>query len=407
MSEIVSFISGLIGRYKPMSALDRGFVLILLILCATSCFAIYNSFNLVSYGLGPNYLLKQIMWYGAGFIMLLLIRCYDNKQIFRFLNYFYVFLIGTLVYLLLSKGVYSISGGRFNLPFASPVNGAISWIQIPGLGSFQPSEFIKVVLIVQTAQMIFSYQKNYPKPTIKDDMMLFVRIGIITLPPWILILMQPDTGLCFIIAFTIIVLLCCSGIRKGYIWTLLLLIAAVLGLFVYLYMFQKDWLSALTGYRLTRIEAWLDPDSHIRGSSNQLYTALLSLGSAGLSGHGLQANIISIPEAHTDFIFAAFGQCFGLVGTTGILLICAVMDIYLILFSNRLEERTDRLIVIGVVAMLFYQQFQNMGMIVGLLPITGITLPLISYGGSSILSYFIAFGIILNMKEKKNRKMRT
>ena len=85
----------------------------------------------------------------------------------------------------------------------------------------------------------------------------------------------------------------------------------------------------MTAYRLQRIESWLDPESYITGSSNQLYTALLSLGSAGLTGYGLQANIIAIPEAHTDFIFAAIGQCFGLLGTTFILFICMLMDLYL------------------------------------------------------------------------------
>ncbi len=152
-----------------------------------------------------------------------------------------------------------------------------------------------------------------------------------------------------------------------------------------------------SSYRLQRIDAWLDPESHILGSSNQLYTALLSLGSAGLTGYGLQANIIAIPEAHTDFIFAAFGQCFGLLGTVFILLVCLLLDLYLYLckIAYNMKKPADRYITIGVIAMLLYQQIQNLGMIVGLVPITGVTLPLISYGGSSIVSYFIAFGLIL------------
>ena len=165
-----------------------------------------------------------------------------------------------------------------------------------------------------------------------------------------------------------------------------------------MYFYQQDFLSSLfDAYRLQRIESWLNPDSYIQGSSNQLYTALLSLGSAGLTGYGLQAKIISIPEAHTDFIFAAIGQCFGLVGTTIIVCICMVLDLYLCKIAYNTKSTKNRLIVIGVVAMLFYQQIQNLGMIIGLLPITGITLPLISYGGSSILSYFISFAIIMNI----------
>ena len=142
--------------------------------------------------------------------------------------------------------------------------------------------------------------------------------------------MQPDTGVFIIIGFTIFVLLACSGIRKEYVMAIIGVIVFAVALFFYLYFYQQDFLSSLfDAYRLQRIESWLNPDSYIQGSSNQLYTALLSLGSAGLTGYGLQAKIISIPEAHTDFIFAAIGQCFGLVGTTIIVCICMVLDLYL------------------------------------------------------------------------------
>ena len=161
-----------------------------------------------------------------------------------------------------------------------------------------------------------------------------------------------------------------------------------------------------SSYRLQRIDAWLDPESHILGSSNQLYTALLSLGSAGLTGYGLQANIIAIPEAHTDFIFAAFGQCFGLLGTVFILLVCLLLDLYLCKIAYNMKKPADRYITIGVIAMLLYQQIQNLGMIVGLVPITGVTLPLISYGGSSIVSYFIAFGLILRASPNTRKEYR-
>ena len=125
-----------------------------------------------------------------------------------------------------------------------------------------------------------------------------------------------------------------------------------------------------------------------------------------MTGYGLQANIIAIPEAHTDFIFAAFGQCFGLLGTSFILIVCILLDLYLCKIAYNTKNRTNRFIVIAIIAMLFYQQFQNLGMIVGLLPITGITLPLISYGGSSILSYFIAFGFVQNIIPHAKRKVR-
>jgi rod shape determining protein RodA len=198
-----------------------------------------------------------------------------------------------------------------------------------------------------------------------------------------------------------------SGIRRSYVVAIVVAIILVIITFFYMFMNHRDVLAAIfSNYRLQRIEAWLDPESNIRGSSNQLYTALLSLGSAGLTGYGLQANIISIPEAHTDFIFAAIGQCFGLLGTTAIVLLCLLLDLYLCKIAYNTKNRRDRLIVIGVIAMLFYQQMQNLGMIVGIFPITGITLPLISYGGSSTLSYFIAFAIVMNISPSTKKAIR-
>jgi rod shape determining protein RodA len=298
-----------------------------------------------------------------------------------------------------------VFGVGISLPFAPWINGAFSWISL-SIASFQPSEFIKIVLIVMVSMELNKFYDKYPNPTPKEEGRLALRLARFVLPPLILIFIQPDTGVCIIIVFTLLVLLMCSGMRKQYVWAVVGAVLFVFAAFFYLYFRHQDVLaSVVSAYRLQRIEAWLDPESYILGSSNQLYTALLSLGSAGLSGYGLQANIIAIPEAHTDFIFAAFGQCFGFVGTVFILAVCILLDLYLCRIAYNTKNRTDRLITIGVVAMLFYQQMQNLGMIVGLVPITGITLPLISYGGRSTVSYFIAFGIILNGSPLSKKKI--
>ena len=130
---------------------------------------------------------------------------------------------------------------------------------------------------------------------------------------------------------------------------------------------------------------------------NQLYTSLLSLGAGGLTGFGLQPDMQSIPEAQTDFIFATIGQSFGLIGTTIELVACLALDLYILRIAIHTSNMTEKYMISGVLGVLIYQQIQNLGMVTGLLPITGITLPLISYGGSSILSYFICFGMIMNI----------
>ena len=384
---------------------DFGFLLILLVLFATSCFALYNSFNLIRVGSGSYYLQRQIMWYAVGFAVLFLISRFQNKQLYNLIPIVYKVLMGILIYLLASKLLCRLTG--LTLPFASDVNGAYSWLQLPGLGSFQASEFMKVVLIIKTSLIISDFQKKHPRPSVRDDLRMFIEILRWAFLPMILILLEPDTGVCFIIVFTLLILIMCSGIRKAYIWMVVFVIAAALGVFFFLYFNQRDFLSSIfSAYQLRRIDAWLYPDHNILGSSNQLYTALLSLGSAGLTGHGLQANIIAIPEAHTDFIFAAFGQCFGLIGTLYILAVCLWLDLYLCKMAYNSKNTANRLIIIGTIAMLLFQQVVNLGMIIGLVPITGITLPLISYGGSSTLSYFILFGLIMNMSPVSTRTIR-
>lgn len=376
--------------------IDIGFFAILFILWFTSCFAIYNSFNLIKDGSGTGYLMRQIFWYIIGFGALFFLTSIQNHAIYSYIKRAYQILLGCLLYLLASRLVGRIIG--IYLPFAPSINGAVSWLRIPLLGSFQPSEFIKLVLIIMVAKIIQDHQAQYPVPTYKEDLLLLQKIGKTLLLPLVLIFLQPDTGLCIIIVFTVMIMLMLSGIRRSYVVAIVVAIILVIITFFYMFMNHRDVLAAIfSNYRLQRIEAWLDPESNKRGSSNQLYTALLSLGSAGLTGYGLQANIISIPEAHTDFIFAAIGQCFGLLGTTAIVLLCLLLDLYLCKIAYNTKNRRDRLIVIGVIAMLFYQQMQNLGMIVGIFPITGITLPLISYGGSSTLSYFIAFAIVMNI----------
>jgi rod shape determining protein RodA len=374
---------------------DFGFLLILLILFATSCFALYNAFNLIKTGSGSYYLNRQIMWYCAGFILMFFLSCLPNEKLFAWVDPVYKILLAVLLYLILSRYCYKFTGHA--LPLASSVNGAYSWIQLPFM-SFQASEFMKVVLIIKTSRIIADFQKRHPKPTWRDDIAMLLEIAKWALLPMLLILIEPDTGVFIIIAFTLLMILICCGIRRVYIITIAILAAAAIGGFFLLYFkFPQVLESFMDSYQIARIDAWLNPDDYILGSSNQLYTALLSLGSAGLTGYGLQANIISIPEAHTDFIFAAFGQCFGLAGTFFIVALCMVLDIYICKLAYNCKNPANRLIMIGTVAMLFYQQLQNLGMIVGLFPITGITLPLISYGGSSTLSYFILFGIIMNV----------
>ena len=163
-----------------------------------------------------------------------------------------------------------------------------------------------------------------------------------------------------------------------------------------------DALTAIVGqsYRLNRFYGWLKTEQYIRSWGLQLYQALLAIGSAGWLGHGLGSNVITLIEPQNDFIFAVIGQNFGFVGTVLTLGLELALDLVIISLLLQSQDYREKIMVSGVLGMLVFQQVQNMGMIVGLFPITGITLPFISAGGSSLLSYIPALAIIYSISNE-------
>ena len=222
--------------------IDIGLILILILFGLTSCFALYNSFNLIKSGSGYSYLLRQLFWFVVGFIAMFFLTILQNKKIYSYMDIAYKILMLCLIYLFLSRMLFNFVG--ISLPFASEVNGAISWFQLPLIGSFQPSEFIKIVLIVLVSQIIVEHQNEHPNPTHKDDLLLLWQIAKVLFPPLFLIMMQPDTGVCIIIVFNIFILVCCSGIRKEYVIGIFAFLAIVVGTFLFLYFEYPEILSS-------------------------------------------------------------------------------------------------------------------------------------------------------------------
>ena len=192
-----------------------------------------------------------------------------------------------------------------------------------------------------------------------------------------------------------------SGIRLR--WFVIGIIISILigSTFFYLYFYKENIFIKIFGssiyYRLERIINWKE------GSGLQLENALTAIGSAGLTGHGYNNTPIYFPESSTDFIFAVYASNFGFIGVLVLISIIAFLDINIIILAKKKIEDTDKYIISGIIGMLLFQQIQNIGMTIGLFPITGITLPFVSYGGSSLLSYMLIVGVLLNISQKKNR----
>ena len=192
-----------------------------------------------------------------------------------------------------------------------------------------------------------------------------------------------------------------SGIRIQWFIIAFILLGITIGGFLYLYLYKENIFIKIFGssiyYRLERIIKWKE------GSGLQLENALTAIGSAGLFGHGYNKTPIYFPESSTDFIFAVYASNFGFIGVIILLAIILYLDVNIIVLSKKKIEDTDKFIISGIIGMLLFQQIQNIGMTIGLAPITGITLPFVSYGGSSLLSYMLIAGILLNISQKKNR----
>ena len=359
-------------------------ILIPIILLSIISIATINSaMTYTSSSLG-NLVLKQSFWYLIGWILVIILVKLKNEQLYHYTWFLYIFGNFLLLGLLL---------------FAPTINNSKCWFVIPGIGNFQPSEFMKIFIMLTLATMIHNFRIDYNYPSIKDEFIFIIKTLVIVIIPSVLTFLQPDTGAVIIYLVIYISMIFTSGIR--FRWFLIggLFILLVSSIFLWLFFFKENTFINIFGssifYRIERIFNWQS------GSGLQLENALSAIGSAGLFGHGYNKTPIYFPESSTDFIFAVFACNFGLIGSLILISIIIFLDISIILLAKKNILDTDKYIISGIIGMLLFQQIQNIGMTVGLLPITGITLPFVSYGGSSLLSYMLIVGILLNISVKK------
>ena len=371
--------------------LDKEMIILLFLLAISSLFSIYSASMYLSKTLG-NLVLKQTLWYLIGIILIYIIFKLKINFFIKITPYLYLFNIILLLGLL----------------FVAPtINGSKCWYVIEGIGSFQPSEFMKISLILMEAYIIDKFKSKHQNPTLTEEFKLILLIGIVFLIPSILTFLEPDTGAVIIYFFITISILFISGIRTRWFIFLTLVIAIFLGLFFGVYFFNKNLFIKVLGsdffYRIDRVINWKN------GSGMQLENSLAAIGSGGILGHGFNKTPLYFPEAGTDFIFTVFSSNFGLAGSTFLIIIILLLDIHILNNGKLSNNNYFKYLTAGIVAILFYQQIQNISMTIGLLPITGITLPFISYGGSSLLAYMIliGFSMYIYSDNKTHKKRRT
>jgi rod shape determining protein RodA len=290
----------------------------------------------------------------------------------------------------LRVGLYSAMLASIAVVFAlgSAVRGSTRWIELPYL-RFQPSELAKVLLIVALAAFVY---ERVRRPT---DLQHTLRLLALGLAPAALVLLQPDLGTSVVLAAIALAILF-FGLVPWQHFALIAAVAALLG-GAAVALGPAVGFDPLHGYQEERLTAFLNPSNDPRDGSYQVNQSVIAVGSGETTGRGedaTQSELLFLPERHTDFVFAVIGERFGFAGAAVILLLYA-----LLLWRVAMTVRVSRsfygtLIAGGVLAMLAFQLFVNVGMNLGVMPVTGITLPLLSYGGSSVLVTFLALGLL-------------
>jgi len=289
----------------------------------------------------------------------------------------------------------------FVLFFGVTVNNATCWFKIPFIGTIQPSEFMKIFLIITLSRLITDFNLDYKQHDIYDEFKFIIKILIIVFIPSVLTFIEPDTGAVIIYLIITFMMLFVGGVKLRWFTITIGVIITFLAVLLGIYFLNTDLFIDIFGtsffYRMDRITNWTNAEGL------QLNNSLIAIGSSGLTGHGINNTPIYFPEMQTDFIFAVFTSNTGLIGSISLIILIIFFDLTLILSVNKTNNLSDKYAVGGIIAVLLFSQIYNISMTIGLLPIMGITLPFLSYGGSSILSYMILLGIIFNISNESLR----
>lgn len=330
------------------------------------------------------------MWYVVSSGMIAGVITLDSDQLKKLTWYAYGFGLFLLVLVIIAPE-----------SVAPHINGAKSWFKVPAMGSLQPSEFVKVFLILALAKVIEGHHQKNPAKTIQSDLWLLLKMVIITMVPVMLIMKQPDLGTSLVFLAILLGMIFISGIS----WKILvpLFSGAILltGLIFYFVLVQPHILEKYLGvqqYQFGRIYSWLDPYNYQSSEGYQLTQSLLSIGSGETSGKGFGNRDIYMPESQTDFIFSIVGEEFGFIGSSVLISIFFLLIYHITKVGMETKNNFYTYMCVGVISMITFHVFQNIGMTIGLLPITGIPLPFISYGGSSLMGNMLALGLIFSIR---------
>lgn len=334
-----------------------------------------------------SYQSKQILGFVMGLFLMVVISLFDYST---FLNFYWIIYIGNLVLLLLVEF------------FGEKSNNAQRWVSIAGI-RFQPSETAKILLILFYAQYIMKHKETISSPKTIISMLVLLA------PPLLLIYRQPDLSTTILIALLFCVLLFMGGLSYKIIFGVLA-IAVPLGVIFLTLVLQPDQ-TLIKDYQQTRILAWLNPAEYSTSEGYQQDNSKMAIGSGELFGKGLNNNEISsvkngnfISEPQTDFIFAIVGEELGFAGGCLVVGLLFLITLECLMIARKAKDIAGVLIAAGMATVIGFQSFMNIGVATGIVPNTGIPLPFVSYGLTSLVSLYIGMGFVLNVRLQCVRK---
>jgi rod shape determining protein RodA len=360
-------------RYISLRDFDWVLLAFVLAICSVGVVEIYSA-TLHTKFVGAH--TRQIYWIVAGMVVMFIASRINYQAILENVPWMYVVSLVSLVAVLV---------------FGQKYLGARRWIKIGGATHFQPSEWVKLILILAMAKYFADQSKSRDMSFVD-----LLKAGSVVGVPMLLVLVQPDLGTALTYFPIAIMGLFLGGMKLRH-GAIILLAGALVAIPAYKF--------GLKQYQKDRIQTFVNPDVDPQKKGYQSIQSQIAVGSGGIWGKGTtkgsQTQGLFLPVTHTDFIFAAFSEEHGFVGSIGVILLYFMVLMRLIHNAQTAPDRAGAFVVMGVVAILAFHVMVNVGMVVGFMPVVGIPLPLMSYGGSSILFMFLALGIVMNIRMRR------
>lgn len=362
---------------KLLKNIEWSILICVVILTTIGCVALYSATQSTEL----DELIKQLVWLGVSIPIVIGIISIDYELIIKFAPIGYGIILALLIGVL----------------FTSPINGATSWFII-GPVSIQPAEFAKIFVVLTMALAISKIQEN-GKSEISKPLKLLLCLLIVAVPV-LLIIRQPDYGTAIAFIIATVFMLFAAGINKKYILITLLLVVVALPI-LYFYVLPE--------HAKTRIDVFLNPDLDPRGSGYNIIQSKLAIGSGQLLGMGVrqgnQTQLGYLYPKTTDFIFSVIGEEMGFVIAGLIIVLYVVLITKIIYIAKTSKDDKGSYVAIGIAGIFVFHMVENIGMTMGLLPITGVPLPFVSYGGSSLLTNLILIGLVLNISGRRKKSL--